>query len=87
MRLYQRRYIVRVRLNGYDYDEDIEPWQCLDEVKPLHGQLCLIKSVDIAEAYYSVSRDDEFKVVKNIDQGRITAWRPVYDTDTDMHVR
>lgn len=75
---------MRVRLDGYDHDEDMEPWYDLEDMKPLHGQLCLIKSVDILEAYYSVSRDDEFVVVKNVDQGRITAWRPIYDTDTNL---
>lgn len=69
-------------MTKYHFDDDIEPWYSFDEIQPLSGQLCLIKTTEISEAYYTPKK--EFRVTEVLDKGTVTSWRPVYGSDKDM---
>jgi hypothetical protein len=59
--------------------EENQPWYCFDDIKPSPGQKCLIKSVQIHEAYYSPRAPDEFCAIKLKEVGGVTAWRPLFE--------
>jgi hypothetical protein len=66
--------------NKFDCDCDVlQEWYCFDDCKPSPGQKCLIKSVQILEAYYAPKVENEFYVVDCHEVGTITAWRPLYE--------
>jgi hypothetical protein len=60
--------------------DEIHPWYCFDDTKPVPGQKCLVKNTQILEAYYSPKYEDEFYVVGCHDTGVITAWKPIIES-------
>jgi len=59
--------------------DGLQQWECFDDCKPTPGQKCLIKSVQILKAYYSPKFENEFYVVDCVENGSVTAWRPLYE--------